>query len=104
MSSEKAGGGAGAGKDQGWAAKQVGPEKRRRQLIPDLRGAAFQHFGNPSPHSTGLSGPPQMGAWLSQLLVLSTPALAVSRLGTVEEGEVVVISGEFYGGKYRQFI
>lgn len=45
----------------GWLAGQLGPEKKRRQLVPDLRAAAFQYSGNSCPNSPGLSGLLQRG-------------------------------------------
>lgn len=49
-----AGGRAGAGKDWGvGAVGQVKPEERRRQLIRDLGGAAFQLSGDPAPTPYG---------------------------------------------------
>lgn len=48
-----AGGRAGAGKDGGvGAVGQIKPEERR-QLIPDIGGAAFQHSGDPAPTPYG---------------------------------------------------
>lgn len=62
MSSEKAGGGASAVQD-GWLAGQVGPEKKRRQLVPDLMSERllFSILGTPALTPQGFLVLPRAG-------------------------------------------